>query len=305
MSLTLQDLQDIQAICRAGSFRQAARQLGITQPTLSNRVGRMETGLGAPLFERSQGRSVPAALALMIADRAADLLGDAERLVREVDRISRSESGTVRIGVGPAPAAALLHRLIPRVKAELPQISLVCRFGEVSKLLQQLESGDTDFVACSHDPELARPMFESTPIIADRIVIGTHPDHPLAKNPPSSMPEIFNFRVAMPVLEPMYQHRAQEIFKTDLGRIPGVAYCSNFAILEELAIAEDYVVIGPGLGFRGSIEAGKLVTMPIPGGITHEGSLHTNRAAIPIPAVESVLAIFLDEAECLNQELNS
>ncbi|MBK6350499.1 MAG: LysR family transcriptional regulator [Proteobacteria bacterium] len=36
--MDVSDLLDIKAICDAGSYRKAAETLGVTQPTLSNRI---------------------------------------------------------------------------------------------------------------------------------------------------------------------------------------------------------------------------------------------------------------------------
>ena len=49
--MDVSDLLDIKAICDAGSYRKAAEMLGITQPTLSNRIAYLEGKLGAQLFD--------------------------------------------------------------------------------------------------------------------------------------------------------------------------------------------------------------------------------------------------------------
>mgnify|MGYP003403565181 CR=1 FL=1 len=45
--MDVSDLLDIKAICDAGSYRKAAEALGVTQPTLSNRIAYLEGKLGA------------------------------------------------------------------------------------------------------------------------------------------------------------------------------------------------------------------------------------------------------------------
>jgi MFS family permease len=47
------------AICRAGSFSGAAHALGISQPTLSKSIARLESKLGIKLFERTNANARP------------------------------------------------------------------------------------------------------------------------------------------------------------------------------------------------------------------------------------------------------
>ncbi len=43
--LDFRDLLAVKAVCDTGSFRKAAKELGVTQPTLSNRVAQLEVVL--------------------------------------------------------------------------------------------------------------------------------------------------------------------------------------------------------------------------------------------------------------------
>jgi DNA-binding transcriptional ArsR family regulator len=58
-TMDTQDFSGIHAICETGRFRKATLNLGISQPTLSARIARLEDALGARLFERRRGRSIP------------------------------------------------------------------------------------------------------------------------------------------------------------------------------------------------------------------------------------------------------
>ncbi len=56
--MNVRDFLDVRVICETGSLRKAATALGVTQPTLSNRVAHLEDQLGAPLFDRTRGQSL-------------------------------------------------------------------------------------------------------------------------------------------------------------------------------------------------------------------------------------------------------
>ena len=59
--MDVSDLLDIKAICDAGSYRKAAETLGVTQPTLSNRIayleGKPRRGTAVKGHRTTRGRS--------------------------------------------------------------------------------------------------------------------------------------------------------------------------------------------------------------------------------------------------------
>ena len=52
--LKLHNLRDFVAVARCGGLRAAARELGLSQPSLTKSLRSLEQDLGAPLFERSK-----------------------------------------------------------------------------------------------------------------------------------------------------------------------------------------------------------------------------------------------------------
>ena len=157
---------------------------------------------------------------------------------------------------------------------------------------------------CPNDPALVLPIFQSHKLISDRIAYAVSPSHDLASVEPGSLRPLFDYPVAMPVLEPMYQDQSQKIFAAELGRSPAISYCSSISLLTELALDANYVIFGPAMGFRESAASGDLLVRPLPIEFPHEIYLHTNMLSLPIPAVSSVMDIFEQEAVLLDQELN-
>ena len=91
--MDVRDLLDIKAICDAGSYRKAAETLGVTQPTLSNRIAYLEGKLGAQLFDREHGRSRPTELAILIANRAEIIGRDAALLSKDIAQLAAGRAG--------------------------------------------------------------------------------------------------------------------------------------------------------------------------------------------------------------------
>ena len=89
--MNVRDLLDVKVICESGSLRKAALVLGVTQPTLSNRIAHLEDQLGSRLFDRSRGQSRPTDLALFIAGRSDAISVEASRLVQDIRRVAATE----------------------------------------------------------------------------------------------------------------------------------------------------------------------------------------------------------------------
>ncbi len=51
--MELKQLEIVRAICAEGSFGNAALRLGVTQPTLSKAIAKLERELDVELFDRS------------------------------------------------------------------------------------------------------------------------------------------------------------------------------------------------------------------------------------------------------------
>ncbi len=115
------------ATAQAGSYSAAARQLGLTQPTLGRQVAALERELGVALFERV-GRGLeltPAGRDLLPHVQA--MRDAARRLSIAADSRSQSISGTVSITASEVLSLYVLPPILTRLRAQAPglQIDLV------------------------------------------------------------------------------------------------------------------------------------------------------------------------------------
>lgn len=121
---TLGDLDAVAAIVQRGSFRAAAADLGISATALSNAIGKLETGLGVRLFNRTT-RSV----SLTDAGRIfVSQTGPALEEIHAAMDIARSRqavpSGTLRINAFATAARYILPNLILPFVRENPQVHI-------------------------------------------------------------------------------------------------------------------------------------------------------------------------------------
>ncbi len=128
------------ATVEAGSLSNAARVLGLTQPTLSRQVAGLEARLGVVLFERV-GR------ALVLTDTGRDLLDHFREMGAAAERIalaaaghSQTLEGRVRISVSDAFAVYVLTPLLPELQALAPGIEVEVLASNTISDLQRREA---------------------------------------------------------------------------------------------------------------------------------------------------------------------
>jgi len=293
--MDLRDLLDVKAICDAGSFRKAAEALGVTQPTLSNRVAYLEDKLAARLFDRDRGRSRPTQLAEAIAARVEAIGKDATLLTRDIERLAAGRTGLVRIGLGPAPGRVWLIDAIAQVTAQYPHISLSVVIGSTQELTERLLHRELDIVVC-HTMEATNPAIAVEQELEAENIIVAHPDHAIFRGPEPGLGQIIQSHpMAIPVLEQRYRDIVQQKFGIDVTRLPGSVICSDFELLVRLVTNRPwYFTAGPDFAFAPELASGRLKRLPTPVPFKHRVAIHTNRDALPLTAVTNVQQIIRD-----------
>lgn len=289
--MKVRDILDVKVICDSGSLRKAAAVLGVTQPTLSNRIAHLEDQLGAPLFDRSRGQSQPTDLALLIAGRAGAISTEVSRLAREVKRIASGQTGVVRIGLGPAPNRMLLAGIVATINQQHPDLSLELVSAQTRQLAEWLVNREVDVLICAPvEPDV--PAVHSEPLLETEIVVVARPDHPMFSDPPTSIAGLFKHPIATSFLESRYLEILRRDYGIDLQAQAGRIVCSDFEMLIRVVSSSDRLfTAGPRFAFAPEIAAGRLKVLEAPVPFRHIIVMHTNRDAYPLPTVLRVQEI--------------
>jgi DNA-binding transcriptional LysR family regulator len=137
MTVTLAQLKAFERIARLGSFHAAAKHIGITQPSISQRIRELEATLGVALFTRNGPRVAMTAEGHALIEYAERVLGAADDVVTRF-RSRDPLLGLLRLGVNESFALICLPDLMRRLEQRYskPKISvMVGDTGVVSGLL--------------------------------------------------------------------------------------------------------------------------------------------------------------------------
>lgn len=137
-------LRSFVAVVELGGIAPAANFAGRTSPAISLQMNRLQSQIGAPLFEK-QGRSqVLTSKGHEVLDHARAILSlnDAAIRVAKVNTIS----GRVRIGVVQDIAESFFPSALSTFADQFPDIKIEVLVGNSPLLLSKLESGALDQV---------------------------------------------------------------------------------------------------------------------------------------------------------------
>ena len=256
-------LRLVTAVHRHGSLRRAAEALGLTQPTLSKTLARLEDELGVTLFYRSATGAKATPIGQYISERAALMIDEAERLKHEVKLLSEGEAGTVRIGVGPALRHAFLPDFAERVTRNHPNLRLELISDRRPHLMAGLRSGQFDLIVVTEGAGFDGTDWVLTDVLTDTLIAVAAPDHPLVKQAAISPDDFARYpSISQPQESAFATSRLLDLDGAEVDR-------STFYIMNDLATILRLVragvatTIGLDHQLRPAIDAGELVRLAL------------------------------------------
>ena len=144
--MDFRQLQYVLKVAECGSITKAANSLRISQPPLSNCIGKVEKELGVLLFDRSVN---PIQLTLAgeeYVKEAKRILYIQEQLQKKLQDISQVSRRRVRIGISHERGIFMLPRILPVFRERFPEVSVEVVPGSHKKLSALLSEGMLDIV---------------------------------------------------------------------------------------------------------------------------------------------------------------
>ncbi|WP_406862595.1 LysR family transcriptional regulator [Streptomyces sp. HUAS MG47] len=165
-------LRVLRAVAATGSFSAAARELGCTQPAVSQQMKALETSAGTPLLVRTgrEMRLTQAGEALV--RHAAGILAGLTAAEEEVAAIAGLRAGRVRLVSFPSGSSTLVPTALAALRAAHPGTRVSLVEAEPPRSVEMLREGDCDIAlafrygvnAAEWDDLVVRPL------LTDRLV---------------------------------------------------------------------------------------------------------------------------------------
>lgn len=178
--MNLRDLEYLLALAAAGNFSRAAAKVGVSQPTLSTQLKKLEEELGAPLLERTPNGVLFTAAGEAILARARRIAAEAEAIRQEAKQAADPRSATITLGLFPTFGPYILPHLLTPLREALPEANLRFVEEKSAELLRQLRAGDLDAIVLAQLPTDDTLSYRR--LITEDFVLAAPNDHELANS---------------------------------------------------------------------------------------------------------------------------
>ncbi|WP_133497027.1 LysR family transcriptional regulator [Stakelama pacifica] len=174
-------LETFLKVVETRSFANAARQIGISQPAVSQTIARLEEIYGADLFERHRGAPValtPVGRAILPKAKLLLFMVDAQ-MSRAVET-AQSIRGVLTIGFHSGLANGPLNVAISEFLSSKPDVELRIVEASPSDLYRQLNERSIDLMFVALFPDLDHGPNVQERLWDEQLVVGLAEGHPLA-----------------------------------------------------------------------------------------------------------------------------
>ncbi|MSU88708.1 LysR family transcriptional regulator [Rhodobacteraceae bacterium 2CG4] len=177
--MKLTGLPQFQAVCSTRNLTVAAQLLGVSQPALTQAIGKLERQLGVPLLDRSTRplRITPYGEALL--SYARTLERNTEELAARIEAMKTGSGGTLSVGAGPDWIHELLPVAIARMQEDQPDMRIRLIVALNDDLRARLDAGELDmFFASVADPHFGA-AYETRILLQEEMQVIARTDHPI------------------------------------------------------------------------------------------------------------------------------
>lgn len=166
--MTLQQMEYIVALDKYRHFVLAAEACGVTQPTLSAMVQKLEEELDMKIFNRERKSISPTAVGEKIIRQAQTALNETLRIKEIVADETDRMSGHLRLGILPTIAPYIVPGFILHFTRSYPDVTLSIDEKESKTLLQDLRYGNLDMVLATTPDDMSRLL--EIPVYVEKFV---------------------------------------------------------------------------------------------------------------------------------------
>lgn len=167
-------------VAKEQSFTNAARELHITQPTLSRQLAMLESELGTILFDRNGHGVTLTEYGLLLKRRALEIIEMEDRIKNDFKGSSEIVEGSITIGSGEFLAVEQLAKICVSYKEKYPKVQIAIHTATADVVREMMDKGLVDiglFLEPADINGLDYIRLENT----DCWVVGMCPDDPMAQ----------------------------------------------------------------------------------------------------------------------------
>lgn len=194
--MELRQLKYFLRVAETLNFSAAARDLFITQSTLSQQILMLERELNQPLFLRNSREVTLTEAGQTLLPLAKETLRSADNCLLRLDELKNLEGGELNIGVTFSFTSIMAETLTAFLR-RYPHVKMNVSQSSMADLMERLSHHELDFVLAFR-PLVGNPRIESRPLFHNRLAAIVDERHALAGRKTITLEELQRYDLALP-----------------------------------------------------------------------------------------------------------
>ena len=195
-TMELRQLKYFLKVAETLNFSMAAKELFITQSTLSQQILQLERDLDQPLFIRNSHEVTLTEAGQTLVPLAKETIRAAESCQLRLDELKHLMSGELNIGVTYSFASIMAETLAAFLR-KYPNVKMNVTQSTMADLMERLTQHEFDFVL-AFKPTHSNPRIESRTLFHHRLAAIVNEHHVLAGREYVTLEELQRYDLALP-----------------------------------------------------------------------------------------------------------
>jgi len=179
--MNISQLKTFITVVDHGSFSEAARLLGISQPAVTMQIQALEADISATLLDRGYRKVALTEAGHLLLPYARRVLEELERARQSIESLSTTITGRLTVAASTTPGQYLLPRILGGFLKLNPEVGVTLRVYDSADVVAHVEAGDADLGMTGAEVHGARVAYEE--LGRDDLALICPAGHPLASRP--------------------------------------------------------------------------------------------------------------------------
>jgi DNA-binding transcriptional LysR family regulator len=178
--MELRQLRYFVSVAEHLNFTEAAKQLFIAQPAVSQQIASLEKSIGLKLFIRDKHSVQLTPAGKVFLDDAIEILSRSEEAIKKAKKAEIGEVGQLSIGFLNAPVKNFLPGLVKEFRRKYPHIQISLNHYQTGQIVERLRNAEDDiaFTMSFRSQDIAE--WENKTLFSQPYCVFMNQEHPLA-----------------------------------------------------------------------------------------------------------------------------
>jgi DNA-binding transcriptional LysR family regulator len=236
--LKLRDLHVFLTVVQRGSMAKAARELGVSQPSVSEVIADLEHTLGVRLVDRSARGVEPTIYGDALLKRSVAAFDELKQSIKDIEFLSDQTVGEVRIAASITLAAGFVAAAVDRFNQQYPRLVCHLMVEAFASIARPLEAREVDLLISYINPQVAKANMDSELLYADRTFVVAATKNPWSRRRKVGLADLMNEPWTLSPPDSIAGAAQADIFRAAGLDPPAATIWSGNAVARSALVAE-------------------------------------------------------------------